>query len=307
MDFNYNFSGNKAFRLLSIYERLNKGERIQKERLAADFGVSLKTVQRDIEDLRAYLAETHFGEGEVAIKYNRAQNAYALVRLEREWLTNEEAVALCKILLESRAFCKGELKGMVEKIIMQISPADRPTAESMIRSEYFNYVPPRHGKKLLGLIWQLSESIAAQRVIAFYYARQDGKQSKKTVRPVSVLFSEFYFYLIGFAADGPDDTPIIFRIDRMQEVKETGTGFEIPYKNRFNAGEFRKRVQFMYAGALKTVRFEYTGVLEALLDRLPTAKILKHENGVYTLSAEAYGDGIFMWLRALGNKVRLLP
>ena len=306
MDFNFDLSGNKAFRLLNIYERLNKGERVKKELLASDFGVSLKTVQRDIEDLRAYLAETHFSETEVSIKYDRAQNCYYLVRLEREWITNEEAVALCKILLESRAFCKEELKGLIEKIIMQISPADRSTAESTIRNEYFNYVPPRHGKKLLNPIWKLSEYITAQKVIEFYYIRQDGKQSKKSVKPVSIMFSEFYFYLIGFTADGSVDYPIVFRVDRMIDTKETGESFEIPYKDRFNDGEFRKRIQFMYSGELKTVRFEYTGVLEAILDRLPTAKILKHENGVYTLSAETYGDGIFMWLRSQGDKVRIL-
>ena len=120
------------------------------------------------------------------------------------------------------------------------------------------------------------------------------------------MFSEFYFYLIGFLADGSVDYPIVFRIDRMIDTKETGESFEIPYKDRFNDGEFRKRVQFMYSGELKTVRFEYTGVLEAILDRLPTAKILKHENGVYTLSAETYGDGIFMWLRSQGDMVKVL-
>lgn len=304
MDLNLN--GNKSFRLLNIYERLNKGEKIKKESLASDFGVSLKTVQRDIEDLRAYLAETHFDGTEASVKYDRAHDCYYLIRPEREWITNKEAVALCKILLESRAFCKDELKDLIDKIIMQISSADRHTAENIIRSEYFNYVPPKHGKKLFDTIWRLSEYITAHKVIEFCYTRQDGGQSKKTVKPVSVMFSEFYFYLIGFSASEGTDHPIVFRVDRMTDIKETGEHFEIPYKDRFNDGEFRKRVQFMYSGALKTVKFEYTGVLEAILDRLPTAKILKNENGVYTVSAETYGDGIFMWLRSQGDKVKIL-
>ena len=65
-------------------------------------------------------------------------------------------------------------------------------------------------------------------------------------------------------------------------------------------------MQFMYAGELKTVKFEYSGVLEAILDRLPTAKILKEENGVYTISAETYGDGIYMWLRSQGDMVKIV-
>ncbi len=63
-------------------------------------------------------------------------------------------------------------------------------------------------------------------------------------------------------------------------------------------GEFRKRIQFMYGGKLRKIRFIYKGYsVEAVLDRLPTAKIEKEENGEYTISAEVFGDGIDMWLR----------
>lgn len=300
------FSLNKSFRLLNIYERLNKGESLYKEQLANDFGVSSKTVQRDIDELRAYLAETHFSEAETSIKYNKAKNCYSLIRLEREWMTNEEALALCKILLESRAFCKEELSHLIDKLIAQISPNDRRIAENIIRNEYFYYVPLRHEKKLLNPIWTLSQHITQQEIISFKYQRQDGKQSTKIVKPVSIMFSEFYFYLIAFIADDSKDYPIIFRIDRIKEIKKTGDRFTVDYRNKFKDGEFRKRVQFMYTGELKTVKFEYSGVLEAILDRLPTAKILREENGVYTISAETYGDGIYMWLRSQGDLVKIL-
>lgn len=301
-----NFSINKSFRLLNIYERLNRGEELHKDKLADDFAVSLKTVQRDIDELRAYLEQTHFSESDTTIKYDKAKDCYYLIRPEREWMTNEEALALCKILLESRAFCKDELSGLIDKLIAQVSPYDRSIIKSIIKNELFNYVPLRHGKKLLNQIWTLSQYITKQEIISFKYQRQDGKQSAKIVKPLSIMFSEFYFYLIAFMADESKNYPIIFRIDRITEIKNTGEHFTIDYRNKFKDGEFRKRVQFMYAGELKTVKFEYSGVLEAILDRLPTAKILKEENGVYTISAETYGDGIYMWLKSQGDMVRIL-
>ena len=306
MNLSLYYNGNKGFRLLNIYERLNKGEVISKDALARDFGVSLKTIQRDIDDLRAYLAETHFTETEVSIRYDKEKNGYYLVRLEREWLTNEEVLSLTKILLESRAFQPEELSRLIDKLMMQTAANDRKTVEEIIQNEYRSYVPLQHNKPLLSPIWQLSEIIHKRKVISFLYTRQDGKTSFKTVKPVAVMFSEFYFYLIAYMADRSKDYPIVFRIDRMREIKETGERFTIPYKDRFNEGEFRKRVQFMYAGELKTVTFEYSGVLEAILDRLPTSRILKEENGVYTIRAEAYGDGIYMWLRSQGDKVKIL-
>ncbi len=115
-----------------------------------------------------------------------------------------------------------------------------------------------------------------------------------------------YFYLIGYARDGKPSYPIVFRVDRMSGIRETGDGFEVPYRDRFEEGEFRKRVQFMYSGELKTVKFEYSGVLEALLDRLPTARILSEKDGVYTVCAETFGDGVLMWIRAQGNCARIL-
>ena len=159
--FEESLSKNKAFRQLNVYERLNRGEKLFKEALASDFGVSLKTIQRDIDDLRIYLSEMHFDEETTTIKYDRANNYYYLVRCEKEWLTNEGALSLCKILLESRAFKKEEMAGIIEKLILHIHPADRSRIEQMIRSELFHYIPLKHNKSLLSPVWDLSENIIA--------------------------------------------------------------------------------------------------------------------------------------------------
>ena len=299
---NIDFGTNKGFRLLNIYERLNKDEYINKDNLAIEFNVSKKTIQRDIEDLRAYIAETHFDEFETAIRYSKSRNSYYLVRLEREWLTNKEALAICKILLESRAFNKEELTNLLSKLIMQISPNDRAIAEQIIRSEFFNYLPLKHEKNMLDIIWQLSEHITKQEVIQFSYTRQDNKKSKKTIKPVSILFNEFYFYLIGFYDHV--DYPIIFRIDRIEKVTATGDKFTIPYKDKFSDGEFRKRILFMYGGELKKIKFEYSGVLEAMLDKVPTAKVISQNGNTCTMEAEAYGKGLEMWLNSQGDLVK---
>lgn len=303
------YKGDKGFRLLNLYERLNKGETVSKETLANDFGVSQKTIQRDIDDLRAYLAETHFDEYGTAIKYSRTKGGYYLVRQEREWFTNEEILALCKILLESRAFCKIEMSAVIGKILMQSAPNDRKRIDDIIRNEFQSYIPVKHGKPLLDSLWRISDVIRSRKIIKFRYERQDKKVRQKEGKPVAIMFSEFYFYMIAFMTDDPKNipnVPIVFRVDRISEIEETGETFEIPYKDRFNDGEFRKRVQFMYSGELKTVRFRYSGVLEAILDRLPTAKILSEDNGTYTISAETYGDGIYMWLRSQGDKAEIL-
>ena len=56
-EINLDNSRDKKFRGLEIYDRLRRGERLVKEDLANEYGVSLKTIQRDIDELRDYLFE----------------------------------------------------------------------------------------------------------------------------------------------------------------------------------------------------------------------------------------------------------
>ena len=80
--------------------------------------------------------------------------------------------------------------------------------------------------------------------------------------------------------------------------------FRIPYADRFEEGEFRKRIQFMYGGKLRKIRFRYQGSsVEAVLDRLPTAKIIREEEGTYEIEAEVYGQGVDMWVRSQGGDI----
>ena len=101
--------------------------------------------------------------------------------------------------------------------------------------------------------------------------------------------------------------PTIYRIDRILELQVLDEHFNIPYKDRFEEGEYRKRIQFMYGGKLQRTKFWYKGTsVEAILDRLPTAKILKEENGKFLISAETFGKGIDMWLRSQGDYVEVV-
>jgi hypothetical protein len=107
-------------------------------------------------------------------------------------------------------------------------------------------------------------------------------------------------------ADDSKPFPTTFRIDRIVDFLPTEQKFEVPYSKKFSETEFRKRVQFMYGGELRVVRFLYQGILEAVLDRLPTARIEKQTEEGVVIRAEAYGNGIDMWLKSQGENVKIL-
>ena len=51
----------KAVRVLSMYDRMLQGKGIIKTAEAQRFGVDTRTIQRDLDDIRVYLAEEHAG------------------------------------------------------------------------------------------------------------------------------------------------------------------------------------------------------------------------------------------------------
>ena len=198
------------------------------------------------------------------------------------------------------------------KLCLLSEEDDMKQVDVMIKNEKFNYVPLKHVKKLLDIMWELAKYITKQEIISISYTTKEGKSRVHRIKPVSIMFSEYYFYIVSFMADKfVEDGPTIFRIDRIKRLKGTGENFEIPYLERFEDGEFRKRVQFMLSGKLRTVKFEYMGILEVVQDRLPTAEVIeqsKMDDGTkkYVITAEVYGKGIDMWLKSQGDKVKVI-
>ena len=147
-----------------------------------------------------------------------------------------------------------------------------------------------------------------------YQKLKEADKVMRLVQPVGIMFSEYYFYLAAFicaSEETPDvpkrPFPTIYRIDRIAEYEILEDHFHVPYANRFEEGEFRKRIQFMFGGELRTIKFLYKGIsIEAVLDRFPTAEIMEHTEKGWKIRAEVYGEGVNMWLRGQGDMVEVL-
>lgn len=306
-------------RLINMYATLAEGKVLNKAQEAVKFNCSLRSIQRDIEDLRSFFANQSEITGVVQeLIYDRKINAYRLVPPLRNLLSNEETFAVLKILLESRSLTEAEMFPILQKLISCCVPADKQKqVNELVANEKFHYIEPRHKSKLLLKMWELSGAVREQKKIEITYSRQDGSTVKRTLNPVGIMFSEFYYYLVCFIDEEEhkklkfevenDPFPTIYRIDRIKEYNITDKHFYVPYQNRFEEGEFRKRVQFMYGGRLQKIKFWYRGLsVEAVLDRLPTAKILQHDDNGYLISAEVFGKGIEMWLKSQGDMVEAI-
>ncbi len=309
----------KIKRALDMYYRLCEGKILNKSEEARRFGVDERSIQRDIDDIRAFLSDLQTEQGgSREIIYDRGKKGFLLVGEENAMMDNSEILAVSKIILESRAFSKKEVDSILKKMIAGCVPhQNMELVSDLISNEKYHYIELHHKSGVKEMLWQMGEEIKQQNLIEITYHRMvDTKTDvKRVVQPVAVIFSEYYFYLNAYIVEknGRDEYvhkynyPAVFRLDRIQKYRELGQKFKIPYADRFEEGEFRKRIQFMFPGELMRLQLKYTGKsVNAILDRLPTAKIISEGKDGYIIEAEVYGKGIMMWLLSQGSNVEIL-
>ena len=306
----------KIERTLYIYTQLINGRLIKKANLANRFNVNERSIQRDIDDIRNYLDLEMTENGSVnSIIYDYKEKGYRLESTNNLKLTNPEILALSKILIDSRAFTRSQMEELMDKLIDCCVPRkEKELVQALIRNEEFHYIEPQHKTEYLDKLWKIANAIFNCNYIEVTYTRlKEKKTVQRKLQPLALMFSEYYFYMAAFIDSEEtrkdfdvinDSFPTIYRLDRIKELKIINERYHIPYANRFVEGEFRKRIQFMYGGKLRKVKFKYTGLsIESVLDRLPTAKILDEDGDGYIVEAEVFGDGIDMWLKSQGDFV----
>lgn len=309
----------KNNRILDIFVRLCEGKVISKSVEASKFNVDERSIQRDIDDIRNFLGDRNSNIGDNRkIVYDRLKKGFVMIGNENSMMTNSEILAVSKILLESRAFTKDELEEILNKLIECCVPIrSMKLVSELIANEKYHYVELDHKEYIQDKLWQIGCDIHDHNLVSLNYIRANEPEEsvKRVIEPVAILFSEYYFYLNAYIVEKDNNGnyvhkysyPAIFRIDRIANYKKLDEKFKVSYLNRFEEGEFRKRVQFMYAGKLEKIQMKfYSKNPEPILDRLPTARILEKGDNEYKIEAEVYGKGIIMWILSQGNKIEVI-
>ena len=295
----------KQERLLEIFFRALRGEGLSVQKLADEYEVSTKSIGRDLSDLKAFLAEHRELVGNTELKYSNQEKLYHLYM--DEFLTNAELFALIEVMIGARAFSKEELLTLTNKLKGFTTTTDRPMLNDLIRKELYHYTEIKHDcESVQQMLWKLANCITEKREITIEYYRADRAWKTHRIRPASVMFTDNFFYLIAFNTEGAPDKPLYFRIDRIKYITEHRKKFTTEATPEFDEGLLRQRSLFMWPGKLRTIQFEFTGsAIQAILDKLPTAKIIERNGRTYTIEADVYGDGIKMWLLSQGRRVKV--
>ncbi len=297
----------KIDRMLELFFRAMKGENLCVQNLAYEYEVSSRSISRDINSLKNFLAEHRDKLGHAELIYSNKTKTYHLQM--DEFITNAELLTVTKALIGCRVLNTSELAALVSKLKSHTTAEDRDKLDELIRKEMYHYSEIHYDcDSITNLVWEITTYIKARRFITITYYKMNREQVKHRIKPVTILFSEYYFYLIAYECDGEDSsTPHYFRIDRIVNIVAHREHFKLLKSQEVDEGLLRNRSQFMFPGKLRRIQFEFSGPsVQAVLDKIPTAKVVDSKSGKSIIEAEVYGDGIKMFLLSQGSWVKVL-
>ena len=296
----------KNERMLEIFFRALHGERISAKSLAREYNVSTRSISRDIANIQEFLSNHRELMQNAEFVWSNKEKSYRLN--SDEFLRNKELFALIEVILGCRCFQKDDVLNLIYKLKKFTTLQDRAGFENLIRKEVYHYHEVKSDcNTVIDNLWKLIQAIEEKHTLTITYFKMNRDEVKRKIKPVSVMFSEYYFYLIAYMADDESYKPIYFRVDRISDIVEHREKFYLAREYDFDEGDLREKNQFMFPGETEKIRFEFSGLsLQAVLDRLPTAKVVEKNGNVSVIEAEVnLGRGIVMYLLSQGAWVKV--
>lgn len=295
---------NKKNRVLDIFFRMLKGESVSVKRLAKEYAVSNKTITRDINEIKDFIAENRISGNNLILEYSYSDCCYRI--LYDKYFMAKEIFAIIKVIIGSRAFSRVELMELISKFKTLTTNHEQQLLDNLIQNEMLYYHSIHHDcGSLVDTIWNLVYAIDTKNEIKIIYYKQSRDKIERKVKPIAIIFSEYYFYLLAYNEESNTKTKF-YRIDRITDIQMSKTKFKIQIQD-FDEGLLKEKIQYMYPGVYRRIKFEFIGPsVQAVLDKFPTARIVSNENGKYIIEAFVYGAGVTMFLLSQGSWVKVL-
>lgn len=167
-----------VFRLAQMLVKLNQGEKLDPRELADEFGVNLRTIQRDLNDRFAYLPlEKTDGRYHLDPTYLGKLNTKDIDRFA------------------SLAGVKGLFPSLANDFLRDIFDS-RIQSALLVKGHHYENLA---GKK--SLFRELEKAIIARRTVAFEYAKADGPKTFSAVSPYKLINHKGIWYLAGQDAE----------------------------------------------------------------------------------------------------------
>ena len=208
----------KTERLLeTVFLFLDK-RKVTAEALAARFGVSKRTVLRDMESLALAGIPIYSRQGK--------EGGFSLMEtfiLDKSLLTEEEQKEILSALETMKPFTENH----TEKLLMKLKGIFSSTET---QTDWLEVDFSRWGKKTCDTkkFNLLKSCILKRQPIAFVYSGTSGKTENRQTYPLKLVFKKNTWYLQGFCPDKNDYRT--FKLNRLRELSVLPGSFEDKYR-----------------------------------------------------------------------------
>ena len=283
----------KITRLLLLYSKLTKGEKINKTIFCIENDCSPRTFDRDIEDVRLHLSEI-FSSNE--LKYDRSSNNYFIEGAEKKPLESTEYLLIEQILKESAVLRKDEFEILLEHLSDNTEKSK--SLENDRKMIIDNYKSPIHNKSLLKMQGDLTHVIRTKKCIKIKYFKNDGEEVKRKVIPCEIKFYMGYLYLIAYRAETEDIYPAYYRLDRIDSfeiLNEQSHKEQTRVKNYLD--KYSSGIISMYGGDYIAIKIKCPNNFgQYILDKFRNAKLLNQNEDESIFEVNVFEGGFIKWL-----------
>ena len=289
-------------RLLTIFLRLQAGQRLSKAQLSKEFEIDNRTAQRYISTLKNFLQDQHISNTE--IKFDTSDNTYRLIG--KTTFNKKDILIISKILLENRALNKSELNSLLEGLLSLLSIEEKKEVNAIISSERLNYKSLTNDRDRIDTIWFLSEAIRRERMLEIEYKAPLKDAKSHIIFPVSLYYDAHYFYLVAYHLKHENYTT--FRVDRIERLSESHVKKpEISYGRKYRDGDVRNQKVDAFEGDKINVKLRYTGIPEIVFDQFPNHEIISCDKGDMIVQIETQDTpGLKRWILGQEDEIAVL-
>jgi len=225
----------KLDRLVGILVILLGKERVQAKDLAERFGVSTRTILRDVEaiNLAGIPIVTFQGEGggiSIAEGY----------RLDRSVLSGEDMASVLSMLKGiDGAVSSRKHEILIEKIRNSLPSSQREKLETSLNRLVIDFSPWKDNERQKKKLALINRAVDANLELDFSYVNMEGQSTRRKVEPYSLILKTQVWYLYAWCLLREDYR--FFRVSRMSDLTLSGTTFapremQLPKRDSMDGG-----------------------------------------------------------------------
>lgn len=281
----------KVERLLAIIIKLLNTNRITAKKLAEEFEVSVRTIQRDIDSINL--------AGIPIVSYKGSNGGYGILEEYKisTGLFNDVEYELLLTALNGvyKTYDDNQLKQIIEKLT-SIKSNGNLQQSSPVWLDFGGWGPTEKRKEKINMIKQ---SIESNKVIAFQYIDINGRYTEREIEPVTLILKINKWYVYAFCKLRNEYR--LFKLGRMQNMKRTSKPIE--QRERSEHESF-----YQHNREMVTIKLKFTQhALNELEDYVDLDSLEFGDDGwVYLTESFPEDEWVYRMIFSLGSEIEVL-